>query len=99
MDRASLADRAHYQVEELGIQPIEVICNPVNSTSVELLFDYDFQEGVVYTLVMNGLESCSGQPIAPDTRVRFGIPYEIGPGDFPPPHIATCRFPFSVDTL
>ncbi len=81
MDRASLADRAHYQVEELGIQPIEVICNPVNSTSVELLFDYDFQEGVVYTLVMNGLESCSGQPIAPDTRVRFGIPYEIGPGE------------------
>lgn len=81
MDRASLADRAHYQVEELGIQPIEVICNPVNSTSVELLFDYDFQEGVVYILVMNGLESCSGQPIAPDTHVRFGIPYEIGPGE------------------
>ncbi|MBR3709988.1 MAG: lamin tail domain-containing protein [Bacteroidales bacterium] len=81
MDRASLADRAHYRVEDLGLLPTEVICNPVNSTSVELLFDYDFQEGLVYTLVMNGLESCSGQPIASDTRVRFGIPNAIGPGE------------------
>lgn len=81
MDKTSLAETAHYQVEELNLHPFEVICNPVNSTSVELLFDYSFQEGMVYTLVLDGLESCSGQPIASDTRVRFGIPNEISPGE------------------
>lgn len=81
MDKATLAERTHYQVEGLDLQPVEVISNPVNSTSVELLFDYSFMEGEIYTLVLNGLESCSGQPMAPDTRMRFGIPNEIGPGE------------------
>ena len=81
MDRKSLMETSQYYVEELNINPIEVICNPVEASSLELLFDYGFQEGVVYTLVLNGMMSCSGQPIEPDTKVRFGIPNEIGQGD------------------
>lgn len=81
MDRSTLADPLHYRVEELNINPIEVICNPIDATSVEVMFDYSFQEGVIYTLLLNGMESCSGHPVVPDTKVRFGIPNEIGTGE------------------
>ena len=81
MDRSTLSDPLHYRVEELNINPIEVICNPIDASSVEVMFDYSFQEGVIYTLLLNGMESCSGHPVAPDTKVRFGIPNEVGAGD------------------
>ena len=81
MDRASLADPSHYWVEELGINPIQVFCNPVIATSVNLQFDYSFQEGELYHLLLNNLESCSGYPMVPDTRVLFGIPNMIGAGE------------------
>ena len=81
MDRESLSDPSKYLVAELALHPYEVICNPVESSSLELLFDCHFEEGVIYTLILNNLESCSGQPIAPDTEINFGIPNEIYPGD------------------
>lgn len=81
MDRATLTDPSRYLVEELDINPSEVVCNPIENSSLELVFDYAFMEGLVYTLSLNGLESCSGQPIAPDTKVRFGIPNEISHDD------------------
>ena len=81
MDRSTLSNPLHYRVEELNINPVEVICNPVDATSVEVMFDYSFQEGVIYTLVLNCMESCSGHPVAPDTKVRFGIPNEIAAGE------------------
>lgn len=81
MDRESLNNPSNYLVMELDLHPVEVICNPVENASLELLFDYHFEEGTVYTLILNNLESCSGQPIPPDTRVRFGIPNEIAQGD------------------
>jgi hypothetical protein len=81
MDRESLENLSGYYVKELNINPVEVICNPVESSSLELIFDYYFQEGEVYTLILNGMESCSGQPVEPDTKVCFGIPNEINVGD------------------
>lgn len=81
MDRESLKDSSHYLVEELSLHPSEVVCNPVENSSLELVFDHHFEEGVVYTLSLNGLESCSGQPVAPDTQVRFGIPNVIAEGE------------------
>ena len=81
MDRSSLQNPSQYLVEEVNLNPIEVICNPVENSSLELLFDFQFEQGRVYTLVINGVESCSGHPIAPDTRVQFGIPNEIKEGD------------------
>ena len=81
MNRATLTAPSNYWVKELNINPIEVICNPVESSSLELLFNHHFEEGVIYTLTLNGLESCSGQPIAPDTQVLFGIPNEISEGE------------------
>ena len=81
MNRESLNGPSQYVVEELSLNPVEVVCNPVESSSLELVFDYHFEEGVVYTLVLNGMESCSGQPIMVDTKVRFGIPNTIGEGE------------------
>ena len=81
MDHESLLDPAQYLVKEINLHPVEVVCNPVENTSLELVFDHHFEEGVLYTLVLNGMESCSGQPITPDTEVRFGIPHAISPGE------------------
>ena len=81
MDRESLKNPEQYLVEELSLHPMEVIVNPVENSSLELVFDYHFEEGVVYTLVLNGMESCSGQSVAPDTRVQFGIPNALSEGD------------------
>lgn len=81
MDRHTLAEPSNYLVKELNLHPVEVICNPVEASSLELMFNYSFREGEIYTLVLNNLESCSGQRIAPDTRVVFGIPNEISEGD------------------
>ena len=81
MDAQSLSDPSHYYVEELGVHPMEATPNPVNSKSVSLLFAEGFQEGVVYTLSLNGVENCSGNPILANTEVRFGIPNPIAAGD------------------
>ena len=81
MNRQSLTDPSQYLVEELDLHPVEVVCHPVENSSLELLFDHHFEEGMIYTLVLNGMESCSGQPIAPDTKVRFGIPNAISQGE------------------
>ena len=81
MDRNTLSEPSNYLVKELSLHPVEVICNPVEASSLELMFNYSFREGEVYTLVLNNLESCSGQQIAPDTQVAFGIPNEINEGD------------------
>lgn len=81
MNRSTLSNPWNYLITELGLHPLEVICNPVETSSLELVFDHHFEEGMVYTLVLNELESCSGQPIAPDTQVLFGIPNEMSEGD------------------
>lgn len=81
MDAQSLADPYHYYVEETGTYPAEVTVNPVNSNAVELFFPDGFLEGVIYTLLVNEVENCSGHPILADTRVLFGIPNTIEAGD------------------
>ncbi|MBR4391413.1 MAG: lamin tail domain-containing protein [Bacteroidales bacterium] len=78
MNRSSLGDPSHYQVMETGSHPIEVICNPLNATSVELLFETPFQEGALYTLAVREVENCSGHPIGADAEISFGIPFAIG---------------------
>lgn len=81
MDRSSLQDPEHYRIEELDLLPLEVTVNPVTTTSVQLSFDAIFQEGVLYTLLVDAVESCSSQPIQPHTEVRFGIPNAVAAGE------------------
>ena len=78
MDRASLSEAEHYQVLELNLTPVEVVCNPLEATSVRLQFDTRFQEGVIYTLLVSGVMNCSGNPIEEGAEAHFGIPYAIG---------------------
>lgn len=81
MEAASLAEPNHYYVKEQGVHPIEAIPNPVNPKSVSLLFAEGFQEGSVYTLLLNDVRNCSGNPILANTEVCFGIPNPIEAGD------------------
>ena len=81
MDAVSLMEVQHYRVEETGERPQQINTNPIDPTYVELLFDGGFVEGIVYTLLINGVANCVGNTIAVDTRVQFGIPNDIAEGE------------------
>ena len=81
MDATSLMETAHYLVEERNAHPQEIEINPLNSNYVGLIFDQSFEQGIVYTLVINGVANCVGNTIEADTRIQFGIPNEIAEGE------------------
>jgi hypothetical protein len=81
MDATNLMDVQHYRVEETDERPQQVNINPIDPTYVELLFDHGFTEGVVYTLIINGVANCVGNMVESDTRVQFGIPNDIAEGE------------------
>ena len=79
MDRQTMGDPAHYRVLERDAVPVEVVCNPLDAASVELVFAEPFQEGMVYTLQVESVTNCTGEPVVPETRVSFGIPFQPAP--------------------
>ena len=81
MDRQTLEDPAHYWVLEREVMPMEVLCDPLNSAAVSLTFSEPFQEGLLYTLRLEGVANCSGEPLDPETRVTFGIPFQPAPAE------------------
>ena len=81
MNPASLVDLQNYYVEELGVRPQQANFNPNDATYVELEFDNGFEEGIVYTLIINNVTNCVGNVIESNTRVQFGIPNEIAEGE------------------
>ena len=80
MDAASMTT-AHFTVEETGDHPQEIETNPMNPNYVGLIFDHGFTVGNVFTLLINGITNCVGNPVEADTRVQFGIPNEIAEGE------------------
>ena len=81
MNPADLLETQHFFVEETSEHPQLTAINPLDDTYVELHFDQGFSEGIVYTLIINGVTNCVGTAIEVDTRVQFGIPNEIAEGE------------------
>ena len=81
MNPVDLLETQHFLVEETGEHPQQADVNPIDGTYVELQFDHGFEQGLVYTLVINGVANCVGTAIEADTRVQFGIPNEIAEGE------------------
>ncbi len=81
MDAGSLLDLSHFLVEELQAHPQQININPADPNYVELLFEPIFEEGIVYTLLINSVSNCVGTTIEADTKVQFGIPNEIAEGE------------------
>lgn len=81
MEPATLMETQNYVVENTGEHPQEANINPNDPTFVELVFDHGFEEGVVYTLIINDVANCIGNPIQSGTRAQFGIPNPIAEGD------------------
>ncbi|MBR7022375.1 MAG: lamin tail domain-containing protein, partial [Bacteroidales bacterium] len=81
MDAASLLSPQNYLVEELGEHHDQVETNPIDPNYVGLIFDHGFEQGIVYTLIINGVTNCVGNAIEADTRVQFGIPNAIAEGE------------------
>ena len=80
MDAASMTPTC-FVVEETGDHPQEIETNPMNPNYVGLIFDHGFTVGNVFTLLINGITNCVGNPVEADTRVQFGIPNEIAEGE------------------
>ena len=81
MDATSLMETVHYRVEETSKYPQEIETNPLDASYVGLVFDQGFEQGIVYTLVINGVTNCVGDPIEADSRIQFGIPNQIAEGE------------------
>lgn len=81
MNMASLVDLQNYYVEEHGVRPQQANFNPNDPTYVELIFDNGFEEGIVYTLVINNVYNCVGHSVENGTSIQFGIPNEIAEGE------------------
>lgn len=81
MNPATLMETQNYVVDGLDLHPQEANFNPNDLTFVELVFDFGFEEGVVYDLIINNVVNCIGNAIEADTRVQFGIPNVIGAND------------------
>lgn len=81
MNPATLMETQNYVIENMDEHPQEANYNPNDLTFVELIFDHGFEEGVVYTLIINNVMNCIGNPIQADTQVQFGIPNPITEGD------------------
>ena len=81
MNSMSLLEAINYIVEETGEHPQEIEINPLNPNYVGLIFDHDFEVGIVYTLIINNVTNCVGSSIESNTRVQFGIPNEIAEGE------------------
>lgn len=81
MNPATLMETQNYVVDGLDLHPQEANFNPNDLTFVELVFDYGFEEGMVYDLIINNVANCIGNAIEADTRVQFGIPNVIGAND------------------
>lgn len=77
MNPAELLEAQHFFVEETSEHPQLTVINPIDGTYVELHFDNSFEQGLVYTLIINGVTNCVGTTIEADSRVQFGIPNEI----------------------
>lgn len=81
MDRPTLEDPGHYWVLEREAAPVEACSDPLNVAVVSLTFAEPFQEGMLYTLQLEGLANCSGEPLDPETKVTFGIPFQPAPAE------------------
>ncbi|MBQ8956924.1 MAG: lamin tail domain-containing protein [Bacteroidales bacterium] len=81
MDAASLLPTQNYLVEELGEHPDQVEINPNDPNYVGLIFDHGFEVGSVYTIIINNVTNCVGNPIEADTRLPFGLPNDIAEGE------------------
>lgn len=81
MNPASLMETQNYLVEALDEHPEQANFNPNDAAFVELIFSHGFEEGRVYTLIINNVANCVGTSIEAETRVQFGIPNEIAEGE------------------
>ena len=81
MDTESLANAQNYLVEETGERPQQVETNAFDRRFVALHFEQGFEDGLVYTLIVNDLTNCTGLPIEANTQVQFGLPKDIGEGE------------------
>ena len=76
MNLESLQNTDNYIIEEPYLHPVETVSTKHKNDYVKLIFDYDFEEGKLYTLNIDKVTNC--KDIAPENEIKavFGIPSE-----------------------
>ncbi len=81
MDSAILTNPDFYSVSPDASQ-IENTESPGNHTSIRLMFAAPFDTATIYTLTVSGnLQNCTGDVMAGDTSLRFGLPQPVASRD------------------
>ena len=82
MDAVSLSDVNAYLVQPGEIKAVQAFVNPADQRFIELIFEQDFQPGIVYALtIATSVLNCAGTAVDTGTRVSFGIPEQAGLND------------------
>lgn len=75
MDRATLNSPWSYSVSDGLMHPDRVDPTEPDFTTVLLTYPQSFRSSIQYTVaVLNSLQDCTGNPIAPDAVINFAIP-------------------------
>jgi len=82
MDVVSMSDVNAYLVQPGSIKAVQAFVNPADQRFIELIFELDFQPGIVYQLnIATTVLNCAGKAVAAGTQISFGIPEQADMND------------------
>lgn len=74
MDMESLQNIENYIITELNLHPEKIETIDYQNDYANLIFDYEFEEGVLYTINVNNVTNCKGIPPENGINAKFGLP-------------------------
>lgn len=74
MDIESLQNIDNYIIEELNLHPHKAELTKYRNDYVKLIFNHIFEEDKLYTLNINNVSNCTGNPTENEIKAVFGIP-------------------------
>ena len=77
----SLQNIENYYIKEMQIQPEEINIITNRNDYAEMLFDQEFIEGNIYTLIVDNIRSCKDINLIEEIEIKFGIPSPIEKND------------------
>lgn len=81
MDITNLQNIDNYIITEMQLHPTEANLTPFENNHIQLIFDYNFEEGMLYNLNVNNVKNCKDIEIEEEINITFGVPFPAKPQD------------------
>lgn len=81
MNPESLRNIEDYYVTEFDSNPVEAYTFSDNNNVVQLVFNQEFMQNRIYTILINNVLNCSGISVPQNCSCCFGLPVSPEPGD------------------